>query len=73
MKENRRNADKIKQEINLNIKNNKKLVNDRNALLKSISNKAAPTILDIVVTKISGLVNNIPPKIKNMMELIKED
>ena len=39
----------------------------------AISNKAAPTILDIVVTKISGLVNNIPPKIKNMMELIKED
>ena len=35
----------------------------------AISNKAAPTILDIVVTKISGLVNNIPPKIKNMMEL----
>ena len=36
----------------------------------AISNKAAPTILDIVVTKISGLVNNIPPKIKNMMELM---
>ena len=33
----------------------------------AISNKAAPTILDIVVTKISGLVNNIPPKIKNAL------
>ncbi len=44
MKENRKNASKIKQEINIDIKNNKKLVNDRNALLKSISDKSAPRL-----------------------------
>ena len=38
-----------------------------------VSNKTIPIILEIVVTKISGLVNRIPPIIKNIIELIKDD
>ena len=38
-----------------------------------IINKKAPTILDMVVINMSGLVNKIPPRIKNIIELISDD